>query len=228
MTHAASSSRRSREGWPETPEPSEWASSVHDHELPPWVRRTLLAVGAFMLLFGVGLGCLTYYVYQDHEYVMGRGQFRDAEAVRVQQQTTEQIRTAMCDLLDGLPAGPLLDPKRIQYDCGPGVPFEALPPEQQEQLQQFSGGLDIPQEPTPMVRPMPDEPAVSSPESTDAPSPTPTPAPPAVAPDEPPTPGLPPVAPAAPAAPAPTPAVPPLVDLTPVTDPLCAALGVCL
>jgi hypothetical protein len=221
MTHAASSGRRSREGWPETTEPPEWASSVHDHELPPWVRRTLLAVGAFMLLFGVGLGCLTYYVYQDHEYVMGRGQFRDAEAVRVQQQTTEQIRTAMCDLLDGLPAGPLLDPTRTQYDCGPGVPFEQLPPEAQSQVQQFSNGVRL--EPTPMIRPVPGETAT-------------TPTQPAVPPQEPsgptapatgtpaspePTPGLPPVAPAAPTT------APPLVDVSGLTDQVCRLTGVC-
>lgn len=211
MTNAASSRRRSREGWPDTEKPSKWAESAHSHELPAWLRRMLVIIGAFMLLVGVGLGCLTYYVYLDHEYVLGRGQYRDDEAVRIQQQTTEQIRSAICDLLDGLPAGPLLDPKRAQYSCGPGVPRDQLPAETQEQLQQLSSGLDVPA--VPMLRPR-QSPQVTS--EAAAPS---SAAPSSSAPSQEPT---------AAVTPAPTTSVPPLVDLGDVADSLCGAVGVCL
>jgi hypothetical protein len=171
----------------------------------------LVVIGAFMLLVGVGLGCLTYYVYLDHEYVVGRGQYRDDEAARIQQQTTEQIRSAMCDLLDGLPAGPLLDPKRAQYSCGPGVPRDQLPPETQEQLQQLSSGLNVPA--VPMLRPR------ESPRVTSEPAARSSTAPSSSAPSQEPT---------APATPAPTTSAPPLVDTNPITEPVCNLLGLFL
>jgi hypothetical protein len=217
MTHAATEKpSRSRQAWPNAEEP-EYASVLHSHDMPPWLRRAMLAIGGLMLLFSVGLGCLTYYVYLDHEYVQGRGQFRDAEAIRVQARTTEQIRQAMCDLLGGLPAGPLLDPKRTEYDCGPGVPYDELPPEQQDQLQQFSNEAPESTQ-APMVRPLPSAPAEPSQEPPAPPTPATSTPVPSVAP----TAGLPPVAPAAPTT------APPLVDLNPVTDAVCNALGVCI
>lgn len=115
------------------PEPAE-----HSHRLPRWVRSTIIALLVCMVLLTVALAFLTVYVYQANEYVKGRGKFRDAEAERAQQQTTEQVRQSVCDVLDHLPAGGLLDPTREEYRCGPGVPVDELPPEARDQLQSFA------------------------------------------------------------------------------------------
>lgn len=222
MTHAASNSRRSREAWPDTDGPPEWATAVHSHDPPAWLRRVLVLIGGFMLLFSVGLGCLTYYVYLDHEYVAGRGRFRDAEAARMQAETTEQIRLGLCSLLDGLPAGPLLDPKRTEYGCGPGVPVDQLSPEVLGNLQQFGSVVAPPAQPLPRVKPEPGDTAQPT-ESSQEPSAQPAPATSTPAPSAAPTASGMPFDPVG----MPLPTVPPLVDVSGLTDLVCAATGLC-
>lgn len=105
---------------------------AHVHRLPKVVRLALsgLVFAVFLLLVAVGF--LTVYVHQANQYVQGRGEYRDRETARLE----EQIRTSICDLLDQLPEGGLLDRPREKYGCGPGIPFEDLP----EDIQQRYGG----------------------------------------------------------------------------------------
>lgn len=192
----------------------------HTHRLPRAVLLTLVIICGGLVVSLVLVSTLAYQAQHQsevtnqrlaalEEFIADRGEMRDEQYRTL----GEQLNAFACGLLDKLPAGPILDPLRTTYGCGPGLPPEALSPEAQQQLQRYAEA-----DPQPAAKP-----AVPSPETTDAPAPTPTVVAPPVAPDEPPapTPGLPPVAPAAPTA-------PPLVDLTPLTDPLCSGLGLCL
>jgi hypothetical protein len=228
--------RRSRLAWPQKEAPA-----PEQAEIPPHRHRSARRQWAAIVVLYLVLALNTYLVILNYQYVLGRGQYRDAEAQRIEQENTERVRIAVCDVLDHLPAGGLLDPTRTEYGCGPGIPVESLPPEAQEQLQQFASGIPEPEpaEPTPGVKATP---APSS-RSAVTTAPAPTAAPPAPAPAAPPVAPRPPVQPAptpapapvpaptpAPAqpAPAPSPSPAPLVDGTPLTDTLCGLIGVCL
>jgi hypothetical protein len=115
---------------------------------------------------------------------------RDAENARLH----EQIRQSMCDLLDQLPEGGLLQRPREKYGCGPGIPLADLPPAVRDRYA-----------PTP------------------TPAPTLTPLPPAASPSAPvPAPGtLPPRTGPGPGGPTPTPPSPTPTPLRPVTDLVC-------
>ena len=119
--------RRSRTAWP-GPLSVAGVGAGHTHELPSALRQRyrllLLAVVALLL----AVGTLTYFVYQQQQYIQGRGEQRDRENERLQ----EQIRRSTCDLLDQLPEGGLLDRPRQKYGCGPVYPLSDLPPELQE------------------------------------------------------------------------------------------------
>lgn len=133
------------------------------------------------------------------EYVQGRGAYRDAEAERLQQQIIE----GLCDLLDQLPASPLLDVPRQKYGCGPGTTASPEPPSPAVPEDQSGGPGEVASETAPSTS----SPAVSPPPAR------------APAPQQP-APGAPPTA---------TPPTPrPPSDLDPITDPLCAVLGVCI
>ena len=94
----------------------------HTHRLP----RTLLAmIGICIIgLLAAVVLVLLYAQNVDHrlgrleQYVQGRGEFRDQE----QQRLEEQLRRSTCDLLDQLPEGGLLVQPRQKYHCGPGIP----------------------------------------------------------------------------------------------------------
>lgn len=58
----------------------------------------------------------------------------------------EQRDRQYCDLLDTLPEGGLLDRPRAVYDCGPGIPFDSLTPEEQRRI---TGGTASPVPPPP-------------------------------------------------------------------------------
>jgi hypothetical protein len=212
--------RRSRFAWPhgEAPEPEVVLP------IPPHRHRSARRIWAALIALYVVVALLSYLVVINYQFVLGRGHYRDQETARVQAQTTEQIRQAMCALLDGLPAGPLLDPARDRYNCGPGVAGDDLTPEQQGQLQQFSDGFPTPVQ-KPGVKPLPGTapPTVGQPaEPSQEPPAQPAPATSTPAPSAAPAPGLPPVAPE----PAPTTA-PPLVDVGGLTDQVCRLTGVC-
>ena len=174
---------------------------AHVHRLPPVVRIAVVGLVAAVFLLLVAVGFLTIYVYQANQYVQGRGEFRDRETARLQ----EQQRRATCDLLDQLPEGGLLDRPRTKYHCGPGIPLEQLSPQEQAQLQ----GRTQP----PAAPPLRATPGVPPPQSAPLGSAArPAPSSP-VPPPEP--------------APEPSPSPSPLVDLGPVTDPICKTLSVC-
>lgn len=100
--------------------------------------RSLLVLVSICIL-GLLAGIVLSYVYAqnvDHrlgrleQYVQGRGEYRDQEQRRLE----EQIRRSTCDLLDQLPAGGLLERPRAKYHCGPGLPLSSLPTQEQKQL----------------------------------------------------------------------------------------------
>ena len=97
-------------GPPETP--------MHVHRLPGSVRAAVFGLSAAVLLLAVALGLMAVYVYQAHQYVQGRGQYRDAQAARIEQAATEEVRQAACDILGEFPAGDArADRLRVRYDC---------------------------------------------------------------------------------------------------------------
>jgi hypothetical protein len=215
MAHADPPSR-SRVAWPHR-EPPESAGVV---EIASHKCKSSRSQWAAIVALYVVVALNSYLQTVDHQFVLGRGQYRDAEDARMEQESIERLRLFACDLLDGLPAGPLLDPKRAQYGCGPGVPIDQLPPEAQRNLGEL---LTVqPPESTPTTqRPAPGTATPSAPaaESYDRKRPRLDPA------DETPAPAAPSPSPTL-AAPTPQPA--PLVDVSPLTDTVCDLLGICI
>jgi len=172
--------------------------AAHTHRLPPVVRLAVVGLTAAVFLLLIATGLLATYVYQQQQYIQGKGAQRDRENARLE----ESQRRATCDLLDQLPQGALLDRPREKYGCGPGIPLADLPPA----VRQRYAPTPAPAPPTPRVVPAPlGEPA----------TPIPTPAVPS-APREGPGPG----------GPTPAPESPSL--LHPVTDPVCDLTGLCI
>lgn len=176
------------------------------------------AIVAFMLLYvlaagGVWNGLVTQRALDvlngDYE---ARVQQRNQQLQELEALIRETNRQSVCDLLDGLPAGGFLDPKRTEYRCGPGLPLSELSPEQRQELQSYrQGPLTTNNEPDPLNYYAEPDPRYAEPEaSADAAVPSQAPA----------------AAPASPT-PSPSPSAPPLVDLGPITDPVCDALGIC-
>lgn len=139
--------RRSRTAWP-GPLSIAGVGEGHTHDLPKALRTRyrlmMLAVVALLL----AVGTLTFFVYQQQQYIQGRGEYRDREAARMEAENEERLRRGICDLLDQLPEGGLLERPRTKYGCGPGIPFDSLTPEEQRRI----GGGSAPQTPPP---PMP-------------------------------------------------------------------------
>jgi len=115
--------RPSRRGWPIRTRPTTTAAGTHDHQLPQGIFRVLIALCVFLLVLAVVDAFLVL-------YILGRGQVREAQI----EQTRRDVREQLCDVLDGLPAGGVLDLTRERLGCGPGIPFDQLPPEIQQQL----------------------------------------------------------------------------------------------
>lgn len=114
------------------------------HRPTRWTVRTVRGLGMIFLGLAVALGLLStlvaYRVTQDaarqardsqaqaaaverrlqalEEYVAGKGKQRDADAQRQNQQFNQFV----CDVLDQLPPGEVLDRVRGEYGCGPGLP----------------------------------------------------------------------------------------------------------
>jgi len=98
----------------------------HDHQVPRPLRFALVALTLMVLVLACCVWGLGVAVLRADEYVKGRGEYRDAETARMQQ----ELNDLACGMLDTLPADePLLHPMRDKYHCGPGVPFDELPPE---------------------------------------------------------------------------------------------------
>jgi len=144
--------RRSREHWTDTMEAGPADPPAHVHRLPKVVRLALVGLTVAVFLALVGIGLMASAVYQANQYVQGRGEFRDRE----QQRLEEQIRRSTCDLLDQLPQGGLLDRPRVKYGCGPGIPVSDLSPEEQAQLMDRSPHIVAPDsDPLPPPPPRP-------------------------------------------------------------------------
>jgi hypothetical protein len=208
-----------------TPDAVDSPVGEHTHEQPRSVLVTVLTAVVVLLAAAVGwLGFNTYMLQRGQAettaYIEGRGTARDAENQRL----NDRIDAAVCSLLDSLPAGPLLDPQRAQYGCGPGIPVGDLDPTVAQNLADILGQIEAAQ---PAQSPSADsEPA----QPTSAPDEMPPGAPEGVQPSpmgQPPTPTAAPTSAPASSTPA-APTTPPLVDLTPLTDPVCTLLGVCL
>lgn len=99
----------------------------HSHELPSKVVRTLTAALVILVLIIGYAGILQYgtnrRLGQLEDYVAQAKEKRDAQNTLV----NERIDIAACGFLDRLPAGPLWDPMREQYHCGPGIPPDIYP-----------------------------------------------------------------------------------------------------
>jgi hypothetical protein len=165
--------RRSRISWAEMgsePIPSD-VPPFHSHRQP---RALWAMVFAALALLTAATVLLAIYAVQDHNYVLGRGEIRDRENAALR----EQIRQSICDLLDQLPEGGLLDRPREKYHCGPGIPLSDLPPEVQDQILDQRGDTGPPapevQDPgAPPVEP-PQPPATTGePAPPDSPAPLP-------------------------------------------------------
>lgn len=182
---------RSRRAWPIRTEPTTTPAGTHDHGQPrlPW----LITYGSLLVL-AVTVGLLLF-------YILGRGAQRDAQTEEIQR----EISDSWCLALDTLPEGGVLDLLRDKYGCGPGVPFDQLPPE----VRQRYSPPSTPSVPTQTTAvPLAPAPPLGTPASPDAIDPVPNT----------------PTATSASASPSPD----PLVDLGPITEPICARLGVCI
>ena len=116
--------RRSREHWTDSMEAGPPNPPAHVHRLPTVFRIAVVGLTAAVFLLLIATGLLATYVYQQQQYIQGKGVQRDQENARL----LEKIREAQCDLLDQLPEGGLLEAPRTKYHCGPGIPLSDLPP----------------------------------------------------------------------------------------------------
>jgi hypothetical protein len=145
--------RRSRGPWPLRTQATTTPAGTHDHGLPGWLKPAFIGCGVAILALVVAVIYLMI-------YIIGRGQVREQQI----QDTRDQVREQLCDVLDGLPQGGVLDLTRGRLGCGPGLPLSQFSPDIQQRLS-----------PTP---PQPSAPVVQQP----APSPSAAPEPPPAAP----------------------------------------------
>jgi hypothetical protein len=93
----------------------------HCHDTPRSTTRALAAVAVVATLVVAYLGWLQYRTNSRlaalEDYVA------DVRVLRDQQNrdVNDRINGAVCAIMDRLPAGPLLDPIREDYECGPGL-----------------------------------------------------------------------------------------------------------
>jgi hypothetical protein len=121
---------KTRRVWPLRTAPTTTPAGTHSHPLPAVMRLSLAGLVVAVLLQCAAITVLAIYVVQDHNYVIGRGELRDRETVALK----EQIRQSICDLLDQLPEGGLLDRPRHKYGCGPGIPLSEFPQGWQDKI----------------------------------------------------------------------------------------------
>ena len=198
----------------------------HTHEQPRSFLVVVLTV--VVVLLSITVGWLLYNSYKTQQDVADVTSYIEDARGRRDEQNAElnaRINQAACDVLDQLPAGELLDPVRVQYGCGPGVPVAELTPAALENLAEILAQNDAQTAPVPAQT---NEPAGP----TSDPGDLPPGAPPGAQPfpnGQAPTTSAPSPTAAAPTTSAPmTPAPTPLADLSGVTDRVCNALGICL
>lgn len=129
---------RSRQGWRDmSADPDDDlvpGMPFHYHRPPKWIARCIIGLLILGVLNLSGLSLSLLYDVRQQQYIEGRGEYRDREAARMKVDSEESLRRAMCDLLDQFPEGGWLERPRMKYDCGPGIPIEALTPEEQERI----------------------------------------------------------------------------------------------
>lgn len=157
--------RKSRRGWP-GPMSVAGVKPGHTHQLPGALLTILKALVLVVVVLAVMVSLLTYYVFQQQAYIEGRGHVRDAENER----TNQRINDALCDLLDQLPEGGLLDRPRDRYGCGPGIPLSELP---EDVRQRYTGQPPAAPTTTPTPTPAATPPPPLSPAVTNPPRSTP-------------------------------------------------------
>lgn len=136
------------------------------------VRAALVLLVVAQMLTLAGLGLAAAFIYQQQQYIEGRGEYRDREAERMEEQWQERFRRGQCDMLDNLPEGAVLDRLRDRYDCGPGLPRAELSPEERQELAYRMGAAsaqEIPEFPMPTDLPPVPEGAVLPPCVSDIP-----------------------------------------------------------
>jgi hypothetical protein len=84
------------------------AVGEHHHRQPRW---PLVSLAVAVLGLTVAVMVLAFYAAAFAEY-------RERETTRIE----GDVGQAVCDVLDRLSAGSRLDPVRVQYGCGPGLP----------------------------------------------------------------------------------------------------------
>jgi hypothetical protein len=109
--------RRSRLAWPKAPEPPEGCPHVAPKRAPLFIAYACIAM-------------LTVAVAGIMIYLLSKSAQRDQQI----EDTNQEVRKAICQLLDGLPAGGVLDVSRAQFGCGPGTPIDQFPPEVRQQF----------------------------------------------------------------------------------------------
>lgn len=201
---------RSRRAWPApiSSEVIDEQGTAHRLEVLEKRQRKSLTLIVFLLL---AVFTLSYFVWTQEQYILGKGEQRDRENAEME----ERIREGICKLLDGFPSTPLLDLRRAEFGCGPGLPVDAFPPEVQQELNGRNQPRTAP-------------PSESAQAATPPPVGTPAVPNPPRAVEAPPPPREGPGAASEPEQPEPAPEPDPLLDLEPATDPLCDALAICL
>jgi hypothetical protein len=165
VTHDDPASRPSRRGWPLRTQETTTAAGTHDHQLPQGIFRVLIALCVFLLVLALVDAFLVL-------YIVGRGQVREQQI----RDTREQVRESLCDVLDGLPQGGVLDLTRDRLGCGPGMPLESYPPDIQKQLTPPAPRATQPATEQPDAAPVPPPAAPEAPARPPAPdSPEPLP-----------------------------------------------------
>lgn len=192
---------RSRTAWP-APLEIAGVGDGHTHPISRRWRRIFAALMVLTVAQTLAIGALLWLVLLSEEY---------------RQEQRARTLAAICDVLESLPPGPVLDDVRRRWDCGPGRPVAAFPPQVQQELAERDGEPPV-QEPPPQAAEVTPAPAAPPAPPTSAhPAPPPeTTGPPAEVPE----PGPPPAPPPAPS--------PPSEPLKPVTDLLCELVTVCV
>ena len=120
---------RSRTFWP-APLTVAGVGEGHDHKLTGrWKLGVTLAV--VILATNVALsGLLFWYVLLSEQYAADQRQ---------------DVRDAICDVLEQFPPGPVMDDVRDRNGCGPGRPVDDFPPEVRDRIGQPAPPAPLPE-----------------------------------------------------------------------------------
>ena len=228
---------------PEPASPAPQTGGVDEARFKRYVRAFYSAVVVVALLIAYN-GYRNFVQDRDireaNEYLAQAKPLRDEQ----NQAVNERLDARTCAILDRFPAGPLLDPLREEWGCGPGIDPDSLDPAAVQRLLEQYGPAALSRTPDEFYDLFPMTNGQAPRQSTTPPRPQgtgsqtsrePTPAPPQSTASAPSPTGAATAAPATTSTPPPaaaspsssSAAPPPLVDLRPITDPLCSVLGVC-